>query len=183
MKIYAIRHTRVKVEPGICYGQTDVSVADSFQDEKTKLEKELSGISFDRVYSSPLLRCKLLSESLFTEKAIVYDARLKELSFGEWEMKGWDDIYADPKGKIWMDNYQTLPTLYGESYPEMVQRIHEFLEEVKQEKFAQVAIVAHAGVIRILKSLIENVKIAKLFENFKPEYGSVTIFKTKENDE
>ncbi len=179
MKIYAIRHTRVKVDPGICYGQTDVAVSDSFEHEKSGCKQELEDVFFDKVYSSPLFRCKVLAESLFPEKQIFYDARLKELNFGEWEMKSWEDIYADPYGKIWMDNYQTLPTLGGESYPEMVQRIGEFLEELKEKNLEQVAIVAHAGVIRILKSLNENTPIDVLFENFKPEYGSITILEKK----
>ncbi len=182
MKIYAIRHTSVKVDPGICYGQTDVSVSDSFENEKQKSAQELNGITFDKIYSSPLFRCRLLAENLFQEETIVYDDRLKELNFGEWEMKSWDDIYTDSKGKIWMDNYQTLPAPGGESYPEMIKRIQEFVEDMKLEKSVQVALVAHAGVIRILKSLIDNVSIAYLFEHFKPGYGSVTIFEIRENE-
>lgn len=33
MKLYLVRHTRVDVPSGICYGQTDVPLADSFETE------------------------------------------------------------------------------------------------------------------------------------------------------
>ena len=65
MKIYAIRHTSVNVQPGICYGQTDVGVATSFDDEQRRVTQELEQVSFDTVWSSPLLRCRTLAESVF----------------------------------------------------------------------------------------------------------------------
>jgi len=58
MKIYAIRHTSVNVKPGICYGQADVDVAESFSEEQKHLLQELERLSFDAVWSSPLLRCR-----------------------------------------------------------------------------------------------------------------------------
>lgn len=176
MKIYLIRHTSVAVKPGICYGKSDVALADSFEDEKKRVTALVENIHFGKIYSSPLARCRLLVEDIFENRDIVFDDRLKELNFGDWELKNWDAIYADPKGKVWLDNYQTLPTLNGESYPEMVERIAEFLDELKKERHENVVIVTHAGVIRILKSLIENKSTVELFVSFKPAYGSVTKF-------
>lgn len=176
MKIFAIRHTKVAVEPSICYGQSDVAVADSFQYEKQQVARQVDALKFDRVYSSPLSRCKLLAESVFEKCPITFDPRLKELAFGDWELKTWDEIYSEPQGKVWMDNYQILPTLNGESYPEMEKRIADFLSELDYCKAENIAIVTHAGVIRILKSLIEKQSIDELFKTFKCDYGSVTEF-------
>uniref|UniRef100_UPI0032176265 alpha-ribazole phosphatase n=1 Tax=uncultured Draconibacterium sp. TaxID=1573823 RepID=UPI0032176265 len=177
MKLYVIRHTSVAVDQGICYGQSDVQVAATFEQEKARTAEQIKNICFDKVYCSPLSRCKVLAESLFNKQQLIFDDRLKELDFGDWELKTWDEIYSDPKGKIWMDNYQKLPTLNGESYPEMVSRVKEFLDEVISRQNNNVAIVAHAGVIRIVKSLIEDLPIDELFKTFKPVYGSVTEFK------
>jgi len=177
MKLFVIRHTKVAIEQGICYGQTDVPVAESFHDEKAIIANQLKGIHFNKVYSSPLSRCKILAESLFENEAVIFDDRLKELNFGDWELKTWDEIYNSPKGKIWMDNYQIRPTLNGESYPEMVKRISEFYAEMISREADNVAIFTHAGPIRILKSIIENESIEELFKTFKPEYGSVISFK------
>ncbi|WP_346854327.1 alpha-ribazole phosphatase [uncultured Draconibacterium sp.] len=176
MKLIAIRHTSVELEPGICYGQSDVALARTFQKEREEVALRLNGFRFDKIYSSPLLRCKLLAEFIFDPATVFYDDRLRELDFGEWELKSWNAIYNDPLGKVWMDNYQNLPTLNGESYPQMVERVSAFFNEVKLEENNTVAIVAHAGVIRILKSIIEKCSIEDLFNTFKPEYGSVTEF-------
>lgn len=176
MNLYLIRHTRVDVKPGICYGQTDVGVAASFQSEKEKVKKEIEGVSFDAVFSSPLFRCKTLAESLIQKESIVLDDRLKELSFGAWELKAWDEIYSSTEGKVWMDNYQILSTLNGESYPEMVERISSFYSELILKEYKNVAVFSHSGFIRILKSIIHKQPINELFTSFKPDYGSVTKF-------
>lgn len=178
MNIYLIRHTKVDVEPGFCYGQSDVGVAQSFSEEKEKVKQLIEGINFDAVFSSPLFRCKILAESIIQKEKIVFDKRLKELNFGEWELKSWDEIYNSPEGKTWMDKFQTLSTLNGESYPEMVERISVFYSELKLRKYKNVAIFAHAGVIRIFKCLIEGQSINELFSTFKPDYGSITRLMT-----
>ncbi len=176
MKLFVVRHTKVEVDTGICYGRSDVGVAATFETEKENVRKNLAGIEFDAVFCSPLFRCKTLAENIFNKEEITFDKRLMELNFGDWEMQSWDDIYNSSKGKIWMENYQTLPTLNGESYPEMVKRITSFYEELKNSKLENVAVFCHAGVVRIFKSIIENVPIHELFTNFKPEYGSVNIY-------
>jgi len=91
MKLWLIRHTNVNVAPGICYGQTDVDVAETFENEAQVIKKQIENIEFDKVYSSPLIRCKKLAEYLFNTN-IKYDTRLRELNFGEWEMQAWDKI-------------------------------------------------------------------------------------------
>ena len=142
MHIYAIRHTKPNIESGICYGQSDLNVAESFTLEQKMVADKLNEILFDSVYSSPLLRCKALAESIFEDGLIAFDDRLKELDFGDWELETWEDIYNSEKGKVWMDNYQTLPTLNGESYPKMRIRVEDFLTEIK-ERIIRILLFLH----------------------------------------
>jgi len=55
MRLIVIRHTKVAVESGICYGQSDVAVADSFEEEKKQVLNRVQNVRFDKIYSSPLL--------------------------------------------------------------------------------------------------------------------------------
>lgn len=174
MNIYAIRHTKPDIESGICYGQSDLQVANSFTLEQKVVSEKLEGIWFDWVYCSPLQRCRILAESMFEDEVIVFDDRLKELNFGDWELKSWEDIYSGKYGKVWFDNYQEMKTPNGESYPEMRKRIESFLSKIKENDYKNIAIFTHVGVIRIMKSIIEKQPVEMLFESFKPAYGSVT---------
>ena len=107
MKITLIRHTRVAVETGICYGWSDVGVAPSFETEASRVKENISNEQFDIVYSSPLSRCRKLAAFCGFHEPIL-DDRLKELNFGEWEMKKWDDL-TDPRLELWYKDWIHLP--------------------------------------------------------------------------
>ena len=61
MEIYLVRHTSVDIPAGYAYGQTDVPLRPSFEDEAEAVKKNLSGHTFDKVWSSPLTRCPRLA--------------------------------------------------------------------------------------------------------------------------
>ena len=46
MKITLIRHTRVAVETGICYGWSDVGVAPSFETEASRVKENICNEQF-----------------------------------------------------------------------------------------------------------------------------------------
>ncbi|RTL32703.1 MAG: phosphoglycerate mutase, partial [Rhodocyclaceae bacterium] len=87
MELYLIRHPRPAVAPGICYGQTDLGLAESAADVAARL-RPLLPADF-ALYASPLTRARLLAEALGTPRL---EPRLKEIHFGEWEGRSYDDI-------------------------------------------------------------------------------------------
>ena len=66
MKVTMIRHTSVDVPKGMCYGWSDVPVAATFEQEAAETKKNLSGKTFDGVFSSPLTRARKLPILLLT---------------------------------------------------------------------------------------------------------------------
>src|SRR5581483_10134224 len=103
MEIYLIRHTTPHIEKGICYGQSDIPLADSFQQELDKLLQFLPE-KVDVVYSSPLLRCRQLAQHIYSEKEIILDDKLMEMNFGDWELKKWNNI-DQQKLNEWMVDF------------------------------------------------------------------------------
>ena len=55
MEIYLVRHTSVDIPAGYAYGQTDVPLRPSFEDEAEAVKKNLSGHTFDKVWSLSLI--------------------------------------------------------------------------------------------------------------------------------
>lgn len=170
MNLYLIRHTKVNVKPGICYGQTDVETTASFIDEANQIKEQLSYISFDKVYSSPLKRCKQLTEFLF-DQDIIFDERLKELNFGDWEMQEWDQI-KDPEYFHWMNNYIDVPCLNGESFTDLHQRVKNFMNELVSKDYKNVVIISHGGPIRSILTLINHYDLKDAF-NFQVAYCEI----------
>ncbi|MBR5084320.1 MAG: histidine phosphatase family protein, partial [Prevotella sp.] len=81
MEITLIRHTRVAVPPGTCYGWSDVPVADTFEQEAEVVRQRLHEMPFDAVYTSPLKRARILAEYCGFANAIA-DPRLREMNMG-----------------------------------------------------------------------------------------------------
>lgn len=172
MNIWLIRHTKVDLKTGICYGQSDISLAHTFKDEALVIKNQVSEINFDKIFSSPLSRCKKLSDFLFNSE-IIYDDRLMELNFGEWELQEWDKI-KHPDIDRWMSDFVNTPCPNGESFIDLHNRVGTFLSEIKNNQYDNIAIVTHGGVIR---SFIAHIKNEDLKNAFKREINYGTINK------
>lgn len=175
MKLTAIRHTSVDVPAGICYGISDVSVANSFPEESAQIQAQLGNSAFDLVFSSPLKRCTKLASTLFQEDKIVPDDRLRELNFGDWEMQSWDSIFDSSEGRKWFQDYAVAKCPGGESFYNLVSRVELFLEELKEFESDQIAMITHAGVIRAMMCLLQQ-KTAEEAFNTSLRYGQIVEF-------
>lgn len=144
MKVYIVRHTSVDVPFGTCYGQTDVPLKSSFEEEARAVKSEIDGVSFDKVYTSPLSRCVKLAEYCGFADA-VRDERIKEICLGDWEMKLFTEI-DDPKLKDWYEDYMNTRPTNGESFMDQLKRVSAFFDELKQHDYANVLLFAHGGV-------------------------------------
>lgn len=145
MKITFIRHTSVAVETGMCYGWTDVEVAPTFPEEAERVRQSIKNDVFDKVYSSPLSRCRQLAAYCDYPQPVT-DERLKELNFGRWEMQKWDAI-TDPALDAWFNDWVHLPAGGAESYEQQCRRVACFLDELRQQPYNNVCIFTHRGVI------------------------------------
>lgn len=160
MEIYVVRHTRVAVNKGICYGQTDVDLTDTFEEELAVLKNQLPN-DFDQVFSSPLSRCKKLAKVFSSE--IIFDDRLKEMNFGDWELKAWNDI---PKDEIqpWYDEFVYTKTPNGENFEMLFLRLKSFLDELRTKDYQKVLIVTHAGIIRAIWTYLLETPLQNAFK-------------------
>jgi len=178
MKLTAIRHTRVDVPVGVCYGQTDVSLASTYEEEKAAVKTQVDWYQFDKVYCSPLGRCRKLAEDLFPRETILFDSRLMELDFGRWEMQKWDGISDTAEAKAWFEDFVEVRIPGGESFRDQINRTADFLTDIKAKNDERIAIVTHGGIIRALDCLLNGTDPLKAFQN-KVNYGELVEFKVE----
>jgi alpha-ribazole phosphatase len=145
--LYLVRHTRVDVASGLCYGRTEVPVAASFEDEADAL-RALLPPSLDVVWTSPALRCRRLAQRLDTATARC-DGRLAELDFGAWEGLRWGAIDAR-LSRAWTRDFLAVAAPGGECGNDLLRRVDEWRSEALSEPAAAVAVVSHGGPIRAL---------------------------------
>ncbi|WP_299441009.1 alpha-ribazole phosphatase [uncultured Aquimarina sp.] len=169
MEIYLVRHTTPNIEKGICYGQSDLGITDTFDSEVIKIHNQIPVHKISKIFCSPLQRCKILAETF--NIPIVYDNRLKELDFGDWELKAWNDIHPSELNP-WMEDFVNVQVPNGESYVTLQKRILEFYNSLEHTAEDSIMIVAHAGPIRALLAYIQQIELKDSFD-IKINYGDV----------
>ena len=176
MKIYFLRHTTLDIEDNIFYGQTDVDVSSNFVNEVSIIKKKFdeNGINPKKilVISSPLKRCVKLANAL--QVPFTIDSRIKELDLGEWEMKLMSTI-PEVEIKKWQKNLMEYKIPNGESNRDFLERLNEFLKDILKSE-QDVLLVAHAGSINGMISILTKEPFDKLVENYweKIKHGSLT---------
>lgn len=170
MEIYLIRHTTPDIAKGICYGQTDLDITESFEEEVANIRPYLPAY-IETVYSSPLQRCRKLAEALFPQINIALQKDLMELNCGTWEMQVWNEI---PKEEMqpWLDDFINIVVPEGESYLQMHGRVVNRFNQITLESKPAV-IVAHGGVLRSILAHITNTPLKESFDVFSCHYGCV----------
>ncbi len=163
MILHLIRHPRPLIEPGVCYGQLDIeaenhgALAESL---RRRLPPDVP------VWSSPLRRCRVLAERLHPSPS--FDARLMEMNFGTWEGRPWDAL---PRDEIdaWAADVTDYAPPGGESAAKVLERVCDFLGERDE---SEIAVVTHAGVIRLLVSHLEKRPLNEVLAREVP-YGEL----------
>ena len=86
-------------------------------------------------------------------------------------MKFWNEI-NDSKIERWYADWINEKPTNGESFAEQVQRVENFLNELKTTSHKQVLIFTHAGVIRSVGIVTNQFSLAEAFE-YKVEFGDI----------
>lgn len=146
MALTLLRHTMPAIASGVCYGMTDLDVAESFAQEAADVLAALPRP--DRIITSPLKRCCLLAEHVGAslDLPVTIDDRLCEMDFGTWEGHPWAEI---PRAELdlWAEDFLHARPHGGESVAILTTRVRAALAEWHNHQ-GHALIVTHAGVIK-----------------------------------
>jgi alpha-ribazole phosphatase len=73
-----------------------------------------------------------------------------------------------------MENYLEISPPGGENLNQMCERVNDFMAGILASRFSRVALITHAGVIRIILSKHLNKPIGEMF-NEKIEFGELRV--------
>jgi len=173
-QIYLVRHGKVDVPAGVCYGQLNCEVSAGFEAEQARLVHyfnkasllESMAHSSPIIMSSPLKRCDQLAQALkqaldsqsdrtFKTQLYSNDA-FKEINFGDWEGQSWQNIGQD-NIESWNNDLVDYRFPNGESTRSFDSRVINAWNELKVQLAGEmnsktVIIITHAGVIRSILS-------------------------------
>lgn len=154
MKVYVVRH-----------GQTDSNILHIYnvitedlneigvkqiEELKTKTDK----LDYDLIICSPLLRARHTADIINSNnKEIIYDKRIEERHHGSLAGKTFN---REDKDIQW--NYYNKK-LYGteEKITDLLKRVYEFFDELKNKNYENVLLVTHSGVSRIIETYFNGI--------------------------
>lgn len=149
--LFLARHAPTSLE-GVCYGHHDVPIAMPARDAAARLRATMPSVSLPvRLWSSPSARC--LDVASLVDGRVSVDARLREMHFGAWEGRHWDDIEKEPEFAVWARDWRRAAVPGGESAVVLDARVAHWFAQLDDDH-AHLA-VAHAGVIRSLRVQVE----------------------------
>jgi len=147
--IWLLRHTRVEIPAGICYGRSDLPLAITAMEDIEASLALLPPLGQARVISSPAQRCMCLARAISPE--FTTDDRLLELDFGVWEGLAWNDVPREALD-AWAADIWGFAAPEGETGTALLARVSGFWAATPERPLV---IVAHGGPLRLLRQLAE----------------------------
>ena len=179
-KLYLIRHGRTDWnEQGGFQGCTGPGLNHLGSFDALALGIRLSGLKFDAVYASDLLRARETGKFLarFSRVSLQIDPRLREISQGEWEglLNSESEAQYPQLFASWQTDPLTVRLPGGETLGELEQRVIAALNEIAANHLGRiVAVVTHKIPIAVLCCHAQGL-LAGRFWNMLPGYGETLV--------
>ena len=185
MIITLVRHGEVDEAYHRCYnGHNNITLSPKGREEAQALSKVLQHQTYDAIYSSDLKRCIETTEHIISIHAPlhpftpIYTQDLREKSWGRHEGMTFEAI-VHRDGLVYKNFEQWITTLDGEPYNLYISRIKVFFTQtLPQTPYNNVLVVTHAGVIRVLMHLLQNISLEEAFSINFP-YSAYTTLNTE----
>lgn len=151
MKLYVTRHgeTAWNREDKVC-GRTDLPLTERGREQARETGKKLSGVHFDRVVCSPMVRARETA-ALICEGREVAVERHRELIEQDYGLCEGADRFDE--GFLFHKRNFTDGYPQGESQMMLAKRVYRFLEELAARCPEETVLaVCHGGVCRVIES-------------------------------
>lgn len=177
--IYLIRHCEPKTAASgttVCLGRrSDPDLSERGLAQASALQEIFRDVPLEKVYSSPLKR-DLSTAAALTDDAVLVDG-FSELDMGEWDGLTFDEIQERyPTEYAARGEHPGRDLVPGGEAPSACQQrgLDAFLQVIRSTE-GNVAIVSHAGLIRLLLATCLKTEIDRFLTIPQP-YGAVNVF-------
>lgn len=182
-KIYLIRHGETDFNiKGCYYGWTDCGLTQVGIEQSKALQRVFKDIEYDVMVSSDLKRAIETALIINDGSKPVYDNRLRELNFGLWEGKSYQEVTAQytEHWNLWIEDWANAAPTEGESVAAMYNRVSQFIEEALHKyKDKSIVIIGHNGTLRMLAAYLLGLPLEKIW-CFSFDHGRYSLLNVEE---
>lgn len=178
LKLYVARHGETPYnEKNLICGISDVPLNENGRYQADVLASQLKNEEIDIIIASPLKRAQETAKIVASKlnKEVMTDNRLHEIDFGIFEGKpGKNEMFCQVKKNHAMSYPQ------GEKLFQVVQRVYNFLDEIRMKYQNQnVLVVCHGGILRVIHSYFYDMTNEQLF-TWLPENCCCQVYENTE---
>lgn len=155
LKIHLIRHgaTDANYDGRYIGCKTDLPLAPEGLNELRLLKDDIDYPEIERLYSSPMLRCRQTGAVLYPDFEPVMVEELKEYDFGSFENKTAAELESNPNFIPWTSGRLSAPP-GGEDNSEFIKRIcvgfNKIVLDMIEGGLTESAVIMHGGAIMML---------------------------------
>ncbi len=177
--LYLLRHGKTELA-GRYAGATDIALSKTGRKQIEEVAPRLSHIDFDHIVCSPMLRCRESLELLNLPHDVIVDDNLREIDFGEWEGKSFQEISKSSPDLVeqWSAGGNEFCFPGGECIQDFILRLEKAKSKLLSCEKEKVLVIAHGGVIRYLLCSFLGISYESylLFRILEGTYVSMDIY-------
>ena len=159
--ILLIRHGKTKgnMEGRYIGLKTDEALCEEGKQALYKIKKDYQICDNDRqIYSSPMKRAIETADILFNECDVTIITNLKEIDFGDFENKNYQDLNGNKDYQSWIDSGGKSDYPGGEKLDVFIKRsmagFDEIISQMGNKGISNAAVVCHGGNIMAIMSCL-----------------------------
>lgn len=154
-KVILLRHGRTGYSQKYI-GSSDVGLSSEGKKQIAEVRTRLLQEGITKLIASPMLRCQQSCEILDLGIDIEVNNNLREIDFGKWEKKTFQEIVDQDPGKVnqWVADPRNFVFPGGEAVSDFIARVKEVKKHITGFSQDTLLIVSHGGVIRLLICLL-----------------------------
>lgn len=183
--IYLLRHGKIAASsPRRFVGQLDLPLTQEGKEQIARLADFFTTRPIDRIFCSPLSRCRQSGSILGERLEIIPEtiSELAEISLGNWEGLTASEVEKRHPGQYAArgKDIATFRPENGESFQDLLSRTWPIFATIGSAADERIAVVAHAGVNRVLLCRILGMPLANLFL-LAQDYGCINTLSRDTN--
>jgi len=176
MKLYMVRHGQSETNLAKRFtGWAQVNLTQQGIADAKRAGEYLKGLSFDRVYSSDLIRAVQTAQYALPGCEPVQMAELREIGLGELEHQQ-IDACAERYGEEFVinrRNYNFVP--YGGENQDMIEkRVRSFMQMLENDPCDMAIAFAHAGTLQTALDVVLGMRMDR--SHLRCSNGSIAVF-------
>jgi alpha-ribazole phosphatase len=178
-EILFIRHAETDMAGTFC-GHSDPDLNERGHTQVCELIDRLRGEDIGAIYTSDLRRAHTTARAIskFSTIDCIVRPALREINFGRWEGRTWNDVELHDKDYAhrWVAEYPNLRAPGGEDLAEFERRVLNEVEFLSsQVRTRNITVVTHAGILRTVLGTLSGFSPEDAWKQTKP-YCSIVRY-------